>query len=114
MIWIDRLAILFGAIVWVIFFLLANGSGHPLSAFDTEVLKAVFLFTFLPWVLFRGLHWTFHRRTTPLERALADREDTAMRWDSVHERQRQYAEQQGFLFKSNRATLIDQPPVPQR
>lgn len=59
MIWIDRLALVWAAILWLIFALLANGSGRPETATDPEMFKAVLLLAGIPWLVARALLWAF-------------------------------------------------------
>lgn len=57
MIWIDRLGLVWVAVVWGAFFLLANGHDQPSAALNIEVIKAVGLICGLPWLILRGLYF---------------------------------------------------------
>jgi hypothetical protein len=54
MIWIDRLGLVWAAVLWGIMALLANGHGHAADALHPEVIKAVALLAGGPWLLLRG------------------------------------------------------------
>jgi hypothetical protein len=57
MLFIDRLALVWGGLVWGLMALLANGHGQPAAALNIEVLKAVLLLAGGPWLVLRGLRF---------------------------------------------------------
>ena len=59
MIWCDRLALVWGALVWGVMALLANGHGHPGDALNIEVIKAVAVLAGIPWLVLRGVAFVF-------------------------------------------------------
>jgi hypothetical protein len=54
MIWIDRAALVWAGLLWLVMGLLANGHGHPEDVFNIEVIKAVLVLAGLPWLVLRG------------------------------------------------------------
>lgn len=61
MIWCDRLALVWGGLVFLLFLGVANGHGHPEAALDPEALKAVLLLAGVPWLILRGLVFVVRR-----------------------------------------------------
>lgn len=55
MIWADRVAVVWAALLWGGMALLAGGHGHAEDALNIEVIKAVLLLAGVPWLLLRGV-----------------------------------------------------------
>lgn len=59
--WIDRLALAWAAILWLLFYGLASGHGEPTAAVNIETLKAVAFLAGAPWLFLRGIRWIAQR-----------------------------------------------------
>lgn len=60
MIWADRVALVWGGLLWGVMALLASGHGSSGDALNIEVIKAVLLLAGVPWLLLRGIDFVFH------------------------------------------------------
>lgn len=55
--WIDRVALVWGALIWGLMAMLASAHGHPEDGLHPEVIKAVLLLAGVPWLILRGLRF---------------------------------------------------------